>query len=75
VQLLVAPRPRDWREVATFLAPVGRSDSIAFTPTAAQGMKQNRVGVEVGSRHQNSYRISESAAPIHEIVFRPSLPR
>jgi hypothetical protein len=56
VQLLVDPRPRDWREVATFLAPVRRSDSIAFTPTAAQGMKQNRVGVEVGPRHQNSYR-------------------
>jgi hypothetical protein len=56
VQLLVAPRPRDWSEVATFLARVRRSDSIAFTPTAAQGMKQNRVGVEVGRRHQNSYR-------------------
>jgi hypothetical protein len=56
VQLLVDPRPRDWREVATFLAPVRRSDSIAFTPTAALGMKQNRVGVEVGRRHQNSYR-------------------
>ncbi len=56
VQLLVDPRPRVWREVATFLAPVRRADSIAFTPTAAQGMKQNRVGIEVGPRHQNSYR-------------------
>jgi hypothetical protein len=33
MHLPVDPTPRDWREVATFLAPVRRSESIAFAPS------------------------------------------